>query len=167
MSHNLSRVSRVSRDEAGQGRDEARQGESSRESRESSGCSRRATAARVLPPTAAQREKDHVDDEQRTRSDLPCHCSSPLSFSSSFSAAPATPELCPLKGFLGRHLSLHSVGLLVVFLSLKINLSWHLHAATEGRGQERKQGIARSSACSSSQNGVERNARRSCAAAAL
>lgn len=47
--------------------------------------------------------------------------------------SPLLPQLAlhvgSLKGFLGPQLRCLPLLLLVVFLSLKINLSWHLHAA--------------------------------------
>lgn len=60
------------------------------------------------------------------------YLASPLQHS--FCPSPLLPQLAlhvgSLKGFLGPQLRcLPLLLLLVVFLSLKINLSWHLHAA--------------------------------------
>lgn len=79
---------------------------------------------------------------------------------------PASPLLLPsapslhvgsLKGFLGPQLRcLPLLLLLVVFLSLKINLSWHLHEALrELRGKVHKEGKRRQSSACSSRNANE------------
>lgn len=89
-------------------------------------------------------ERDHVDDEQRTRSDLPaCPFLLFLSLSLSPSCLPHLHcMLVLLKGFWGHDCAACSLLLLllVVFLSLKINLSWHLHAALRGERGSRERG---------------------------